>query len=51
MLDRNDYLERALSRYESNADADVIDAEIVSDPPEDAVPALEAVRDFFSGQL
>ena len=35
----------------TRARADVIDAEIMPDLPEDAVPALEAVRDFFAGQL
>ena len=52
VLNRNDHLERLLRKYEaSNAEADVIDAEIVPDLPPDAVPAVEAVRDFFAGQL
>ena len=52
VLNRNDHLERLLRKYEeSNAEADVIEAEVVPDLHPDAVPAVEAVRDFFAGQL
>lgn len=51
VLQRNDHLERLLRKYESEADAGVIDAEIVPDLPPDAVPALVSLRDQFSAQL
>ena len=51
LTERNKYLERMLARYESDAQLDVVEAEIVPEVSPGALPALEAARDFYAGQL